>query len=139
MHQTELSNLMLHGRKQPSMKRPAAADTATSSKKMRRPAAAVAAPEVAPAVAAAEMPPPEPEPAEGMATRNDYAILLYRKDTLSIGIREKFGACKQIFSFGRNSGKTEVQLKEIAKQVVAHLHAGNGTASALAKANDLCR
>ena len=55
VHQTELSNLMLHGRKQPSMKRPAAADTATSSKKMKRPAAAVAAPEVAPAVAAAEM------------------------------------------------------------------------------------
>ena len=52
-----------------------------------------------------------------------FSIMWYKKST-SIGIREKFGLKRQIFSFGAGSGKSEFVQKRIALAIVSDLEGG---------------
>jgi hypothetical protein len=58
--------------------------------------------------------------------RDDYSLCYYSKqDANTIGIKTKFGAKKQIFSFGgRRCTKTEEEMREIAMVIIADLNAG---------------
>ena len=55
--------------------------------------------------------------------------MFYKKDG-AIGIREKFGDKRQIFSFGRTSKSTEAALRPIADTVLNKLDTGVSAANA---------
>ena len=134
VYESELINLMLTAplpkkvkvvRKGPAMKRPSGAEAVAEA----APVAEVAAPVAEVAEVAAE-------PAAAGA-RDDYGIMYYSK-CKTIGLRAKFGACNQVLSFGgTRCTRTEVQMKEIAKKIVADLHAGMSVAAAKRKGNVL--
>jgi hypothetical protein len=118
-HETELSNLLL------------------ASKKAEKPA-----PELKKKPAGAEPAPAPPPAAEGVAEAAPpaaarYAILYYKNDN-TIGIRAKFGAKNQLFSFGgKRSGKSQEQLREIAKEVLDLLETGASSEAARTRARQL--
>ena len=118
-HTTELCNLMLLATPKP-----------TERKVLKRPGAAppeAEAPMDAPPVAAADVAP----------AKDDYGIMYYGKAS-AIGIRAKFGAKNQILEFGSTRcTKTEEEMREIAKVIVADLHAGMSPAKAKKKGQRL--
>ena len=76
------------------------------------------------------------EPAADVDVKNDYGILYYKNN--SIGIRERFGAQSQIFSFGGLwCTKSEKELRDIAKVIVADLHQGMSAVNAKSKGQRL--
>ena len=124
VHTTELCNLMLAAAPKRVMKRPAAAMIA----KRRAAKVAVEAP-------VADVPAVVPAAAAG--PKNDYGFNYYKNHN-SIGIKAKFGACNQVFSFGGTKcTKTEEQLRAIAAQIVADLHEGVSEADAKKKGVEL--
>ena len=56
-------------------------------------------------------------------------MLHYKKDA-AVGIREKFGEKRQVFSYGRTAKSTEVALRAIADAVLAKLDKGVTVANA---------
>ena len=134
VHTTELCNLMLIAALPKKVKKkPAAAEV------LKRPARAAApvASDAAPAAGAgAEVAAAAPMAA---APKNDYGIEYYNTDNRnSIGIRAKFGARKQVLSFGSTRcTKTEKEMREIAAVVVADLHTGMSLKTAKKKGNRL--
>ena len=134
VHTTELCNLMLIAALPKKLKKkPAAAEV------LKRPARAAApvASDAAPAAGAgAEVAAAAPMAA---APKNDYGIEYYNTDNRnSIGIRAKFGARKQVLSFGSTTcTKTEKEMREIAAVVVADLHTGTSIKTAKKKGNRL--
>ena len=53
----------------------------------------------------------------------------YKKDT-AVGIREKFGDHRQVFSYGRTAKSTEEALRKIADEVLRKLDKGVSVANA---------
>ena len=114
VHTTELSNLMLMAgppakkKKNEVVKKPAAGAA-------KRPAAAV----------------------EDEEENKDYSILYYKNNN-SAGVRQKFGAKKQVFSFGGLAcKKTKEQLSDIAKIVRKDLVGGASADHCKKKAQEL--
>ena len=123
VHTTELCNLMMHAAPKQVKKRPSA----------KRPAAAPPAEVPVVDVAAA---PADEAPAD---VKNDYHIMHYgtggRKN---IGIKEKYGAKKQVVYFGGKAcTKTKQELTEIAKVIVKDLHEGMSADDAKEKGQNL--
>ena len=129
VHTTELCNLMMFA--------------APPKKVLKKPAAALKKPAAAP-IAEADVPivppvPPMPAAlpvavgAEAAPVKNDYGSEWYKRSK-SIGIKIKFGAKNQVFSCGgARCTKTEEQMREFGKQIVADLHTGMSAADAKAK------
>ena len=66
-----------------------------------------------------------------------YTSMYYKKNN-STGVREKFGAKKQIMRFGGNMcGKTKVRLRKIADTIQEMLDDGAGKAICVAEAKRL--
>ena len=142
VHVTELSNLMLMAdgpgsRKR--MKRPAAAEV------MKKPAATVAGAEGPPAAEAAEAeeaagaeePPAVEAAADG--EKDDYNIEYYKGGRNTIGIKARFGLKRHVLCFGGAScTRTETQMREYGKQVVADLHGGMNAPDAKRHGQQLC-
>ena len=134
VHTTELCNLMLIAALPKKVKKkPAAAEVLKRPARAAAPAAFDAAPVAgagADVAAAAPM---------AAAPKNDYGIEYYNTDNRnSIGIRAKFGARKQVLSFGSTRcTKTEKEMREIAAVVVADLHTGTSLKTANKKGNRL--
>ena len=57
-------------------------------------------------------------------TSVNYGIMWYKRDGV-IGIREKFGAKKQVISFGSGTGKSETELREWADKCLTKLDKGD--------------
>ena len=151
VHESELSNLMLlapAARKEKKvLKRPAAAPPeaeAPSEAVLKRPAAAppkavlkrpAAAPSEAETPSEAEAPSEADVPP--VEAKDDYGIMWYGKAN-AIGIRAKFGAKATVFQFGGVAcTKTEVEMRDIGKVIVADLHAGMSPAKAKKKGQRL--
>lgn len=126
VHTTELSNLML-AVPPPPKKRPAAAPVAKKPAADMEAADLAAAPPAAhPAAAEAPAAPlgAEAPAAHEAVAKDDYSVMWY-KHSKSIGIREKFVIKSQVVSFGgKKSLKTEQQMRDYAKLLVADLNAG---------------
>ena len=157
VHESELSNLMLLApaarKKRKVLKRPAAAPPeaeAPSEAVLKRPAAAppkavlkrpAAAPSDAEAPSEAETPSEAEAPSEAdvppVEAKDDYGIMWYGK-AKAIAIRAKFGAKATVFQFGGVAcTKTEVEMRDIGKVIVADLHAGMSPAKAKKKGQRL--
>ena len=128
VHSTELSNLMLlvapkkKNDKAIVLKKPAAASVADPAEHavLKKPAAA-------PKAAAA---PEAPE-------NRSYQVLWYKNGN-NVGIRERFGGKKQIFSFGgKLCTKSKAELLGIANDVIGDLHEGMNPLAAKEKARGL--
>ena len=133
LHQTELSNLMLLGAAKKKndkaivLKKPAAAPKAAAAPEAPAEHAVLKKPAAAPKAAAA---PEAPE-------KRSYQVLWY-KNGHNVGIRERFGGKKQIFSFGgKLCTKSKAELLGIANDVVGDLHEGMNPLAAKEKARGL--
>ena len=131
VHTTELSNLML-AVPPPPKKRPAAAPVAKKPAAHMEAADLAAAPPAAhPAAAEAPAAPlgAEAPAAHEAVAKDDYSVMWY-KNGRWIGIREKFGMKSQVVSYGgKKSLRTEKELRDYAKVLVADLNAGEGVAA----------
>ena len=122
---------------------PPAAPEAAAPPTAPEAAAPPAAPEAAaPAVAPAEPNAAEDAEAEAAAApdadppRDDYGVMWYKRDR-SCGIRAKFGAQQQLFSFGGKScTKTKEEMRAFGWVLVADLHAGASIADSKKKGMD---
>ena len=138
VHSTELSNLMLlvapktKNDKAIVLKKPAAAPKAAAAPEAASVAdpaehAVLKKPAAAPKAAAA---PEAPE-------KRSYQVLWYKNGN-NVGIRERFGGKKQIFSFGgKLCTKSKAELLGIANDVVGDLHEGMNPLAAKEKARGL--
>jgi len=150
VHTTELCNLMLTAppkkgkkrvKKMPAadMKKPAACDEIA-----KKPAAALKKPAADEEASMEEEDPEEEEKEEEEEAAaeidlpdKEYGIMHYKINN-TIGIRAKFGAQNQLFSFGgTKSTKTKEEMKAIAKQIVADLKTGVSVAAAKKRGNEL--